>query len=150
MKSEKRQTNQALYPPRIRGLEKNDSKPRKATFCREGLTCDDGLATSAVFEVRECTAHDATGLSPANASFQSPFAHKDSDGGLHGGNHSEAGNGATGNETNPAPTTDGGGGSLHHGSGSLVIDQHNPGSLDFIMKNQTLISVIVCVYVAIR
>jgi hypothetical protein len=26
-----------IYPPRIRGLEKNGSKPRKAPFSREGL-----------------------------------------------------------------------------------------------------------------
>ena len=103
---------------------------------------------SAVFEVHECTTHDATGLSPAYASFQSPFAHKDSDGGLHNGSHDDADNGMDGSDTNPTPTADGGGGPLHHASRGLVIDRHNPGSLDFVMKNQTLISVIVCVYVA--
>jgi len=75
---------------------------------------------SAVFEVHECTTHDATGLSPAYASFQSPFAHKDSDGGLHNGSHDDADNGMDGSDTNPTPTADGGGGPLHHASRGLV------------------------------
>ena len=43
-----------VYPPRIRGLEKNDSKPQKAGYSREGLTSTKSFATAGALNSIAC------------------------------------------------------------------------------------------------